>query len=89
MESGKSNWTYWTYWTPDRKWGRMSEATADGKQLVTLTGFADIHRISYRTVLRLKKRGAIPIYRTVAGIRTEAGCHILSQAVTGDRKENV
>lgn len=67
----------------------MSESTADGKQLVTLTEFADLHRISYRTVLRLKKRGAIPIYRTVAGIRTESGCHILSHSVSSERVENV
>jgi len=67
----------------------VSGQTAGGKQLVTLTEFDDLHRISYRTVLRLKQRGDIPIYRTVAGIRTEAGCHILSQPVTGDLTEKV
>ena len=67
----------------------MIGRTADGKTLVTLAEFADLHRISYRTVLRLKKRGAIPIYRTVAGIRTEAGCHILSHVVSSAHIENV
>ena len=67
----------------------MTERTAHGKTLATLTEFAALHRVSYRTVLRLKKRGAIPIYRTVAGLRTDAACHILSQVVTSEHVENV